>query len=267
MRAQPSTAPFLAVQGVSKVYGRGKEHREVLRDVSFTVEKGAIIALLGASGCGKTTLLNILAGFLRADSGAVVIQGMPSTLPGPDKAVVFQEDALFPWLNVAENVTFGLRQRAVPERRRREIVSTMLELVGLAEFRTLLPRQLSGGMRQRVALARVLALEPKLLLMDEPFAALDALTREEMHGLLLDLHARFGTTTLLVTHDVIEAVTLADAVLLMGGQTIQDRVSITCPRPRDPELPEFLENVRTVRSVLRRFIRPDSKTHTVRLGG
>lgn len=265
MRAQPRTTPFLQVQEVSKAYDLEGERRDVLRNVTFDVEQGAILALLGASGCGKTTLLNILAGFLRADSGSVFIQGIPSAVPGPDKAVVFQEDALFPWLNVAENVDFGLRQRAVPDRRRREIVATMLELVGLGKCRTLLPRQLSGGMRQRVALARVLALEPRLLLMDEPFAALDALTREEMHGLLLDLHARFGTTTLLVTHDVIEAVTLADAVLLMGGQTIQDRVPIAGPRPRDPELPEFLENVRTVRSVLRRFIRPDSKTHTGRL--
>ncbi|TVR02651.1 MAG: ABC transporter ATP-binding protein [Desulfovibrionales bacterium] len=259
-------APFLAVQGVSKAYGFGEEHREVLRDVTFAVEQGAIHALLGASGCGKTTLLNILAGFLRADAGSVFIQGTPSAMPGPDKAVVFQEDALFPWLNVAENVGFGLRQRAVPDRRRREIVATMLELVGLGECRTLLPRQLSGGMRQRVALARVLALEPMLLLMDEPFAALDALTREEMHGLLLDLHTRFGTTTLLVTHDVIEAVTLADTVLVMGEQTIQTRIPIVGSRPRDPEQPEFLENVRTVRSVLRRFLRPESKTHTGRLG-
>lgn len=252
MTARPGSTPFLAVQGVSKTYGQEGERREVLRNVTFAVEQGAILALLGASGCGKTTLLNILAGFLRADAGGVLIQGAPSTLPGPDKAVVFQEDALFPWLNVAENIDFGLRQRAVPDRRRKEIVATMLELVGLAECRTLLPRQLSGGMRQRVALARVLALEPRLLLMDEPFAALDALTREEMHGLLLDLHARFGTTTLLVTHDVIEAVTLADAVLVMGELTIQARVPIAGERPRDPELPEFLEDIRTVRGALRR---------------
>lgn len=244
---------FLEVRGICKGFGSGTHRREVLRGVSFAVLRGRIAALAGISGCGKTTLLNIVAGFLRADAGSILIQGRESVSPGQEKAVVFQDDALFPWLNVAENVVFGLRQKPMPRRRRQEIADAMLEMVGLGGSAALLPRELSGGMRQRVALARVLALKPKLLLMDEPFAALDALTREEMHGLLLDLHARFQTTTLLVTHDVTEAVTLADTVLVMGGQAVKAQVPIADKRPRDPHRPKFLESVRAVRRVLRQM--------------
>lgn len=248
-----SEGPYLQVRGLCKGFGIGAERREVLRDISLDLRRGEILALLGASGCGKTTLLNIIAGFLTADAGTVVVQGRLSQGPGPDKAVIFQEDALFPWLNVEENVSFGLRVNNIPRKQRREISRRMLELVGLAGRQAHLPGQLSGGMRQRVALARVLALEPRLLLMDEPFAALDALTREDMHDLLLSLHADFQPAVVFVTHDVVEAVKLADQVLVMGGQSIHARVGIDSPRPRATEAEPFLENIRTLRQALRQI--------------
>ena len=249
---------YLWVQGLGKGYGAGTERREVLRGVSFEVRRGEIVALLGASGCGKTTLLNIIAGFLKADAGTVMVQGAISRTPGSDKAVIFQEDALFPLLTVEVNVGFGLRVYSVSKSRRREIARRMLELVGLAGRENHLPGQLSGGMRQRVALARVLALEPKLLLMDEPFAALDALTREEMHDLLLTLHADFQPAVVFVTHDVVEAVKLADQVLVMGGKTIHDRVRINLKRPRETEAASFLEHVRKLRGALRQVFDQDN---------
>ncbi|WP_092116974.1 ABC transporter ATP-binding protein [Desulfonatronum thiosulfatophilum] len=248
---------YLQVQGLGKAYGAGLERREVLRDVSFEVRSGEILALLGASGCGKTTLLNIVAGFLEPDAGAIKVQGVPSRNPGPDKAVIFQDDALFPWLTVEENVSFGLRVNSVSGNRRRDIARRMLELVGLAGREKHLPGQLSGGMRQRVALARVLALEPRLLLMDEPFAALDALTREEMHDLLLALHADFQPAVVFVTHDVVEAVKLADQVLVMGGNSIHDRERINLERPRETEAEPFLEYVRKLRGALRQVFEHD----------
>ncbi len=251
---------YLQVSNLWKGFKAGEDRLEVLRDVSFAVQRGEIVALLGASGCGKSTLLNILAGFLEPDAGSISIQNRPSAGPGPDKAVIFQEDALFPWLNVLENVELGLKINQMPRRRRRDIVARMLALVGLTGREKLLPGELSGGMRQRVALARVLALEPKLLLMDEPFAALDALTREEMQNLLLDLHADFSPAMVFVTHDLVEAVKLADRVLVMGRQTIHAQVRVAAPRPRKPESGTFLEHLRTLRSALQQVFSSTART-------
>jgi ABC-type nitrate/sulfonate/bicarbonate transport system ATPase subunit len=250
---------YLQVSNVRKGFTVGKERLEVLRDVSFAVRRGEIVALLGASGCGKTTLLNILAGFLDPDGGSIRIQNRPSSGPGPDKAVIFQEDALFPWLNVFENVELGLKINNTVRNRRRDIVAQMLALVGLTGCEKQLPRELSGGMRQRVALARVLALEPKLLLMDEPFAALDALTREEMQNLILTLHADFSPAMVFVTHDVIEAVKLADRVLVMGRQSIHAQVHIAAPRPREPEAGQFPEHLRNLRHALQQAFVPNPR--------
>ncbi len=250
---------YLQVSNIWKGFKSGTDRLEVLRGVSFAVQRGEILALLGASGCGKTTLLNILAGFLAPDTGTIRIKGRSTSGPGPDKAVIFQEDALFPWLNVLENVELGLKINQTPWRRRRDITARMLALVGLTGREKLLPGELSGGMRQRVALARVLALEPKLLLMDEPFAALDALTREEMQNLLLDLHADFSPAMVFVTHDVVEAVKLADRVLVMGRQTIHAQLSVDAPRPREPESGPFLEHLRTLRSALHQVFSSTAK--------
>ncbi len=241
----------LQVQGLEKHFGVGDQRQQVLQDISLEVHQGEILALLGASGCGKTSLLNILAGFVSPDAGSVYIQGRPSTVPGPHKAVVFQEDALFPWLTVMENVEFGLKCQGRTRKEQRDTALKMLGLVGLEGKQAMLPAQLSGGMRQRVALARVLALSPMLMLMDEPFAALDALTREEMHGLLLSLHAEFSQTIIFVTHDVIEAVTLADRVLVMGGRKVLSTVDISAPRPRKPETDQFMEDLRILRAALK----------------
>ncbi len=205
-----------------------------LEDVNFTVDDGEFVALLGPSGCGKSTILNLLAGFETPTSGVVSIDGTAITLPGPDRGVVFQEAALFPWLSVWKNVTFGPevqgKTRSVFEPHVRE----MLRLVGLEAFADSLPIQLSGGMRQRVGLARVLVMQPRALLMDEPFGALDAQTRLQMQQLLLDVWQTRRTTVLFVTHDIDEAILLADRVLVMSARPgrIVRTIPISLARPR-----------------------------------
>ena len=174
---QPRLGPCLSVEGVGKSFAVDGRRISALEDISFAVRPGEVLGILGPSGCGKTTLLNIIAGFLPQDSGRVLMHGRPVSRPGPERGVVFQEDALFPWLTVSENVGFGLRNGDGKDGRRAK-VDRMLELVGLDGFDRYLPRAISGGMKQRVALARVLVLEPAALLMDEPFAALDALRPE-----------------------------------------------------------------------------------------
>ena len=225
------TRPVLEARGIVKRYAGD---RLVLPGLDLTLRRGQILALLGPSGCGKSTLLNILAGFVAADAGEVLLEGRACHGPGPDRAVVFQEDALFPWLTALENVTLGLRAAGLSRPMQREQARRMVSLVGLNGFEGHLPGALSGGMRQRLALARVLALSPKVLLMDEPFAALDAITRGQMHELLLDLHAALGMSLFMVTHDVAEAVGLADVVHVMGraGQGLLRSFPMAIPRPR-----------------------------------
>ncbi|MGD9876341.1 ABC transporter ATP-binding protein [Desulfococcus sp.] len=226
----------------------------VLKDISFTAATGEMICILGPSGCGKSTLLKILSGFLPPDAGSVILNGKPVTKPGPDRCVVFQEEALFPWLTVAENIAFGLKGGFRGRKRAREEVDRFLELVGLAPFRDYRPSAISGGMKQRVALARVLILKPKVLLMDEPFAALDAQAREEMQRLLLDLWKTFSHTILFVTHDVSEAVTLADRILVMGKTPgcIQAEIRVNLSRPRRREDSDFHHFCRRLYERLRR---------------
>jgi NitT/TauT family transport system ATP-binding protein len=237
-----SNGHCLNVRGVGKSF-RVNGHRPVaLSQVSFAVRRGEILAILGPSGCGKTTLLNIIAGFLPADQGSVLVRGRPVSGPGPDRAVVFQEDALFPWLTAAENIAFGLKRLPLDKAERRERVERFLALVGLEGYGGYLPQALSGGMKQRVALARVLVLEPELLLMDEPFASLDAQTRWEMHQLLTSLQADLAQTVVLVTHDLEEAVKLADRVLVMEKLPgrIQREFAVDLGRPREMDSPEFI---------------------------
>jgi NitT/TauT family transport system ATP-binding protein len=201
-----------------------------------------MICILGRSGCGKTTLLNILAGFFPPSSGAVLLNGKSVQTPGPDRCVVFQEDTLFPWLTVWENIAFGLQGRKRDRAYLKGEVDRFISLVGLGPFRDYLPKEISGGMRQRVALARVLILKPRVLLMDEPFASLDAQTREEMQGLLISLWEKLAQTVLFVTHNVDEAITLADRILVMnkGPGYIREEIPVSLPRPRRAERTEFI---------------------------
>ena len=220
----------LAVANVGMIYHVPKsDDVQALHDVSFDLEGGRLLSLLGPSGCGKTTLLNILAGFLAPTSGSVSIGGDKVTGPGKDRGMVFQQGALFEWLTVEENITFGPRMNRVNRATYQARANELLEIVGLGGFGDKQVYELSGGMQQRVALARCLANDPDMILMDEPLGALDALTREKMQGLILDLWKETGKTIVLVTHSVEEALYLGDRLFVMA------------PRPgrieRDYELP------------------------------
>lgn len=224
-------------RNLQKSYGG----RSVLPGIDLTLQSGSITAFIGASGCGKSTLLRVVAGLESPDAGEMLLEGVPCGGPGMDRVMVFQDDALFPWLSVAENVIFGLENAGMPPALRQQRARELLALVGLEQWEQSLPSTLSGGMRQRVALARALVLRPKLLLLDEPFAALDAITRSRMQALLASLQARTGVTVLMVTHDVAEACLLADTVHLMGtGAGIVESWAVEAPRPRDVDDPALV---------------------------
>ena len=232
----------LEIRNLGKIFHVDTGYLTVLKNISFSVEKGEFICIIGRSGCGKTTLLNILAGFLLPSSGRILLNGRPILRPGPDRCVVFQDHTLFPWLTVRENIAFGMRGRGLSKRKIREEIERYLSLMGLGEFGEYLPTEISGGMKQRVALARVLILNPEILLMDEPFASLDAQTREEMQALLLSLRESFSNTILFVTHDVQEALNLSDRILLMDRAPgrIREDIPVTLPRPRIRESEAFM---------------------------
>jgi len=229
---------LLQVTNVRKVYGSANDGYVALDGVNLQINDGEFLCLLGPSGCGKSTLLNILAGFERATAGAVTSDGAPIRGAGRDRAMFFQDagSALFPWLSVEENVRFGLRVRKVPKENWPGTIDKYLTMVDLDRHRTKFPSQLSGGMRQRLQIARALAVEPAVLLMDEPFAALDALTRRRMHVVLLEIWQRTGKTIVFVTHDIAEAVTLADRIAMMSvgpRSVITKIIAPQLPRPRD----------------------------------
>ena len=233
---------MLQVTNVRKVFATAKEPYVALDGVDLEVADGEFLCLLGPSGCGKSTLLNILAGFDQATTGVVTASGIPIRGPGRDRVMFFQDagSALLPWLTVEENVRFGLRVRKVPKAQWDGIIDMYLTMVDLDRHRQKFPAQLSGGMRQRLQIARALAVEPKVLLMDEPFGALDALTRRRMHGFLLDIWQRTGKTIVFVTHDIAEALTLADRICVMSlgpGSRIVEVIRVELPRPRDLAAP------------------------------
>ncbi|MGK9149188.1 ABC transporter ATP-binding protein [Plantibacter flavus] len=241
----------VAFTGVARAFpsGTGKnagEARPVLRDVTITAEAGEVVAILGTSGCGKSTLLRIAAGLDHPTSGSVLIDGTPVDGIDPRTAFGFQEPRLLPWRTIAANVALGLPKRT-PKAEGLARVAELLELVGLADFAGHRPREVSGGMAQRASLARALARRPGVLLLDEPFGALDALTRLKMQDLLLSVHVAAPTTILLVTHDVDEALQLADRVILLGreegrpGSTIAQTVTVPGHRPRDRGSAELAE--------------------------
>ena len=235
---QPET---LTVRGVTKRFAIGDDEVEALAPIDLVIPKGEFVCMIGASGCGKSTLLRIIAGFEEPTTGEVAIDGESVTGPGGDRGMVFQDYALFPWMTVRQNISFWPRQRHLAREEIDKTTDEFVRMVGLERFADRYPNQLSGGMKQRVAIARVLANNANILLMDEPFGALDALTREQLQNELLQIWKRTGVTTIFVTHSVEEAVLLADRVLVMsaGPGRIDSDFRIDLPRPRDVSSPEF----------------------------
>jgi ABC-type nitrate/sulfonate/bicarbonate transport system ATPase subunit len=243
----------ITLKDVSRTfYSPSGEKIEAIKDVSFEVEDafspagrdiGEFRVLLGPSGCGKSTLLRMIAGLDKPTSGEVLVNGVPVTGPGKDRGMVFQKYTSFPWLTVAENVAYGMQINGVPSAQRKETTDRLLNSVGLTEFANVYPETLSGGMQQRVAIARTLALRPSVILMDEPFGALDAQTRSDMQQLLLQIWDETACTILFVTHDVEEAVYLADRIFIMSSHpgTLVEDVHVPFDRPRRLELKESSE--------------------------
>ena len=227
---------------------------EVLKGIDLKIKEGEFVTIVGPSGCGKSTLLNIIAGLDRPDSGSILIRGSVSignTL-STKRIMIFQEGALFPWLNVQDNVEFGLKIAKMPKEKRCQLADKYIEMVGLSKFSESFVYQLSGGMKQRVAIARALALEPEVLLMDEPFAALDVQTRDLLHEELVDIHRATGKTILFVTHNINEAILLGDRIIVLSSvlKNIKKEFRIDIPRPRDPETPGLYE---IKKQILREF--------------
>ena len=243
---------MIHLENISFAYYHNGRPRHVLEDVSLTVEDSEFVCLLGPSGCGKTTILNLAAGFLQPDSGRVFFDKQEVAGPGPERAVVFQQPTLFPWLTVRQNVEFGLKKRSISSAERRARTDECLDLVNLKGWHNAYPHALSGGMQQRVALARVLALEPRALLMDEPFGSLDANSRERLQDELLRIWETHRRTVLFVTHSVQEAAYLADRVVVLGlhPHNVVGRVVIPNERPRERSGQALLNVQRRLRSVL-----------------
>ena len=215
--------PILEMKNVAKIYSQNGRSIEALRGANLSVRKGEFICLIGASGCGKSTLLRMAAGFESPTQGENLMWGVPISGPGPSRGMVFQDYGLFPWLNVRDNIGFGPKSRGRPRAEIRDTVDRFIELVGLQDFADVFPHQLSGGMKQRVAIARVLANDAEVVLMDEPFGALDAMTRERLQDELVSIWSRTDLTVLFVTHSIEEASFLADRVVVMSpgpGRTL-----------------------------------------------
>ncbi|HKM57803.1 MAG TPA: ABC transporter ATP-binding protein [Chthoniobacterales bacterium] len=235
--------PVIAVTDLSLSFPgkKGSSPIEVLRSINLEVKRGEFVCIVGPSGCGKTTLLNIITGFLQQSKGEVLVQGAPVKGPDPRRVFVFQDNGVFPWLTVEQNIGFGLARHSREEQR--EIVHRYVQMVGLTGFEKAYPRELSGGMRQRVEIARALAPNPEIIYMDEPFGALDFITRLKMRADLTRIWQEEKKTILFVTHDIEESVQLADRVVVMSSRpgTIRKQVQIGLPRPRDLDSPEYLE--------------------------
>jgi ABC-type nitrate/sulfonate/bicarbonate transport system ATPase subunit len=244
----------IELRAVNYVYEANGRRVHALRDVSFGVDTAEFVCVVGQSGCGKTTMLNIVAGFLAPTGGDILIGGTAVSGRGFDRGIVFQDFAqLFPWRTARRNVEFGLEMKGVPRAQRGEVAMNFLRLVGLEAFARAYPHELSGGMQQRTAIARALAYNPTVLLMDEPFAALDALTRDEMQRFLVDVWRETKKTIVYVTHNVAEAVYLADRIVVMTPHpgTVKTEVKVPLPRPRDPLSVEFVDVQKRVVAALR----------------
>jgi NitT/TauT family transport system ATP-binding protein len=237
-------AGSIDLSGVDIYFGEGRSRVRALDNLDLRVRRGEFLSVLGPSGCGKSTIIGAIAGFTPISAGELQVDAQRVTAPGPDRGVVFQQHALFPWKTVLANVEFGLKMRGISRRERRQIALEILAHIGLAEFVDHFPHQLSGGMQQRVALARVLVNRPRVLLMDEPFCALDAQARLQMQQMLLSLWDELHMTVVFVTHDVDEAVFLSDRVVVLTHRPARVRAEfeVALPRPRTPAVltsPEF----------------------------
>jgi NitT/TauT family transport system ATP-binding protein len=240
-----TAAVKLEVQGLYKQFTAGGETKPILANVNLKIAPGEFVCIVGSSGCGKTTLIRILDGLIQPSAGRVLIDGAAVSSPGPDRGFVFQQDSLLPWRTVLDNVLFGIEVLKVPRAQAEKTARDLIRLVGLAGHEGFYPHQLSGGMRQRVNIARALAIDPDVLLMDEPFAALDAQTRETMQRELQAIWERKRKTVVFITHQIDEAIYLADRVLVLGGQpgAVRDDITVPFERPRDLTIkrsPEFV---------------------------
>ena len=246
---------LLSIQNVTKIYpghNAGDNPVLALKNNSFDIEQDEFCSILGHSGCGKTTMLNLIAGFEHPSEGQVLLDGEPIAGPSWERSVIFQDYALFPWLSVRQNVEFGLRMKKVPREERDSIVKRHIELVGLTGFEERLPHQLSGGMRQRVAVARALVISPRVLLMDEPFAALDAQNRTLMQREMLRIWNVERKTVVLVTHSIEEAITLSDRIIVMTKRPgrVKEDIRISIPRPRDEESLDVIALRKRIRGLI-----------------
>jgi len=235
------SATHIAVSQVNKVFQTAEREVVALKDINLEIPQGQFVCLLGPSGCGKSTLLNAVAGFAPPSSGTIHADGKLVTAPGPERGMVFQEYALFPWMTVADNIAFGLEIKGQPKAQITAKVDQLLNMLSLQDFRNRYPKDLSGGMRQRVAIARVLALDSPIMLMDEPFGALDALTRRNLQDELLRIWSELKKTIIFVTHSIEEAIYLADRIVVMTYRpgTVKRDILVELPRLRDPAAAEF----------------------------
>jgi NitT/TauT family transport system ATP-binding protein len=251
-----SGAGLIEVRDLGVVFGANGSAVEAIKNVSIDVQPSEFVSLIGPSGCGKSTLLSIVAGFVRPTSGEALLDGTPITKPGSDRGVVFQQYSLFPWLTVRLNVEFGLKMAGVDKDKRENTARTLLGLAGLLAFEHHYPAQLSGGMKQRIGIVRALATSPQVLLMDEPFGALDTQTRVVMQEILTNMWQKFRISVLFITHDIEEAIFLSDRIYVMTARPgrIKAEIKVPLPRPRKAamtESPDFMKLVHELKRLIR----------------
>jgi NitT/TauT family transport system ATP-binding protein len=261
------TATLLQVHDVSKTFlYSDRQNHVVLNRISIDVKDGEFVTIVGPSGCGKSTLLNIIAGLENPDSGSIVVKGERKVSTDPGRLVIFQEGALFPWLTVLENVEFGLKLAGVPKEEQKQSANRFVQMVQLSRFADSYMYQLSGGMKQRVAIARALAMNPDILLMDEPFAAVDVQTRDMLHNQLLQIHEETKKTILFVTHNINEALALGTRVIVLSPRlgSIKREFALDIPKPRDVESPEMVVIKRQILKELEEDFQFARKENTIR---
>lgn len=244
---------MLKIKNITKTYHHKKHKVEIIKNLNLSIKNGEFIAIVGPSGCGKTTLLKIIAGLIKPTTGQILLDRMKITKPGRDRGMVFQQFTLFPWLTVKENISFGLDLRKIKTNEKEKIIDHFLEITELKDFADYYPKKLSGGMQQRVAIARTLANDPKILLMDEPFSALDSQTKENLHKQLEYLWRKLKKTIIFVTHDLEEAIFLADRIFILTERParLKEIMTVRLPRPRKPGIKLNSKFIKMRRNLIR----------------